>query len=61
MSFFDKIKEGLEKKEEEIRKLRERYERYDDEHLFRTLKNSSGMTRLVVMQILKERGYGNQD
>lgn len=53
--------DGLEAKYENIQKYKERNSNLSDEELFKKAKRSSGDEKLACMQLLKERGYGNQD
>jgi len=52
----DKAKE----KSEELRKEKSKISNYSDERLIKSLKSTSGIKKMAVIQTLKERGYGNQ-
>lgn len=40
---------------------RERYDRTDDQQLIRQYKNASGVKKMAMASLLRERGYGKKD
>ena len=61
MGFFDIVKEGFEKKMNNIAAARERGNSMSDDELKRRFKNASGDAKWGYAAALKDRGYGRKD
>lgn len=57
MGLFDTLGGYAKDKREEMEAIRERYEHYDDERLKRDFQRASGVKKVVIGTLLKERGY----
>lgn len=62
MDFAKKVGSALleeaQKKQERIARLKERYERFDDNSLKAKFTSSSGEEKLAIGLVLRDRGYG---
>ena len=54
------VKKSLKERAERINGYKEKYSQMDDDTLLRFFRNTSRRTeeRMVILQILRERGYG---
>lgn len=53
--------EDMQRKQRNIQRKKEYYDRYDDGELLRKYKNLTGDDKLACAMVLRERGYGKQD
>lgn len=67
MGFWDGVKkagklgyQALQEKQENIEHYKARYDRLDDQALYRKWKSSTGDARLACLFLLKERGLLDQ-
>lgn len=68
MSFWDVCKSALgylqesnEKMQNEYQHYRELYDRKDDESLKRLYQSSTGIKKMAIASLLRERGYGKDE
>lgn len=55
----NKLSEMAKARNQEIERYKRMYKDYDDERLIRRFKESSGNQKCAILQLLRERGYGN--
>lgn len=53
---LNSIREKNEAMREELQRYREIYDRYDDDSLLRKYRSTSGMRKIAIGSLLKERG-----
>lgn len=58
MGFFDKLGEAVGNSMNDIRKYSEWLDEQPDERLIRAVKYANGTKRIMIINKLKERGYG---
>lgn len=57
MGIFDSIGGYTSKKKDQFTEYREKYDRYDDERLKKAYMQASGVKKMAIGTLLKERGY----
>lgn len=60
----DIFKSGLEKAQKmnnDYEQYRDKYDRQDDRELIQSYKHSSGVRKVAIASLLRERGYGKDD
>jgi len=57
MGLFDTISSYASDKKDQFNEYREKYDRYDNERLMKEYQRASGVKKMAIGTLLKERGY----